>query len=75
MVRHIYVQEGAAPPEPAGALYRYLTGRNGTFLQAAPPEIAVRIGVYGQFLRLPHEWIFRKTAFEQRQRSRFLEPF
>ncbi|HUF37874.1 MAG TPA: Mov34/MPN/PAD-1 family protein [Anaerolineales bacterium] len=203
MVRHVYVEEGGEPPDPAGVLYQYLTGRNGTFLQAdrpgleiclpvtrpvlpvrglaeiqphfrfaripagflagmlqesrrqAPyetlfyliraagrwrcempaqvqtrmsvfpvdledpayrgavvevhshppgarayfspydnrseqlfriyvvlarvsedrPEIAVRVGVYGQFFRLPPEWIFGKTAFEQGRRSRYLEPF
>ena len=202
MVRHVYVQEGALPPDPAGVLYQYLTGRNGTFLQAArpglelclpvtrpvlpvrglaeirpsfrfhripagflagmlqearrqapyetlfylrraagrwrcelpeqvqtrtsvvpvdpadpayrdalaevhshppgapacfspqdnrseqlfriyvvlghirqpQPEIAVRVGVYGQFFRLPPKWIFGETTFEQSNRSRFLEP-
>lgn len=45
MIRHTYVKEGTAPPDPAGVLYRYLTGRNGTFLQAARPGLALCLPV------------------------------
>lgn len=45
MVRHVHVKEGTAAPDPAGVLYQYLTGRNGTFLQAARPGLAVCLPV------------------------------